>query len=467
MAQNYFGLTDKGLVRANNEDTFIAKSVMNEKFVVACVIDGVGGYEGGEVAAKLAQDTIDLQLNELPLDNLAEYLKITLLSANEIIYSERQLSESNSSMACVLTLVVVDNEKNKFYYAHVGDTRLYLLRDGSLIKVTNDHSFVGFLEDKRKITEEDAMKHPKRNEINKALGFETDISHTNYIDTGDSPFLPEDVLLICSDGLTDMVDTKKMVSILTKAVGLQNVAQELIEAANEAGGIDNITVVLVKNENTTLQQQATKPTRNINEKSAVVSQLKANEIDYTNEKNKKNALPIFIFLIILLITTFGWIIYLNYKKSNDGQMVSDHSLLRRNDAEKLLVESINNSKTKEVFILNQEGDKPIVLTDSIFVNKDSLIVKGNGVTLKRDTSYVGPALTLSSNCKYIFLDSLTLENFDIGILARGPVLYLHNVHFINCKVPVQYNFIYTDKSNNIGKIADSVFYNAETKLDHP
>ena len=104
-------------------------------------------------------------------------------------------------MACVLTLAVVDIEKNKFYYAHVGDTRLYLFRDNTLVKVSKDHSFVGFLEESGRLTEEAAMQHPKRNEINKALGLGVKFSASDdYIETGESPFLPGDLLLLCSDG---------------------------------------------------------------------------------------------------------------------------------------------------------------------------------------------------------------------------------------------------------------------------
>ena len=119
-------------------------------------------------------------------------------------------------MACVLTLVLADVEENKFYYAHVGDTRLYLLRDNSLVKVSNDHSFVGFLEDNGRLTEEAAMRHPKRNEINKALGFdEEQLLQPDYIETAESPFLPSDILLLCSDGLSDMINQKTITSILT------------------------------------------------------------------------------------------------------------------------------------------------------------------------------------------------------------------------------------------------------------
>ncbi|HYK54862.1 MAG TPA: PP2C family serine/threonine-protein phosphatase, partial [Flavisolibacter sp.] len=190
MAENFFGITDTGRQRNNNEDAFIAQSILNRQFIVACVIDGVGGYEGGEVAAAIARETILQALKKSP-DNLLHTMQQAFASANEKIYQERVASGKNSSMACVATLAVVDIKNNKLSYVHVGDTRLYLFRDHSLIKITKDQSFVGFLEDSGRLPEQEAMKHPKRNEINKALGFDQPAGFYNdYIETGESPFLP-------------------------------------------------------------------------------------------------------------------------------------------------------------------------------------------------------------------------------------------------------------------------------------
>src|SRR3954471_4677587 len=145
MAENYFGFTDTGKVRTNNEDTFIAQSVINDQFIVACVIDGVGGYQGGEVAARIAHDAILDHLRNKSNDIIG-LLKEAVGAANEAIYNEKRVSKANEQMACVLTLALVDIANNKFYFSHVGDTRLYLVRDQSLVKITHDHSFVGFLE---------------------------------------------------------------------------------------------------------------------------------------------------------------------------------------------------------------------------------------------------------------------------------------------------------------------------------
>ncbi|HET9277797.1 MAG TPA: protein phosphatase 2C domain-containing protein, partial [Flavitalea sp.] len=255
----YSGVTHPGKVRENNEDAFLVEKILEDRYILACVIDGVGGYEGGEVAARIAKDAI-LQHLQIPSEDLFLAIREAVVIANEKIYSEKIASERNVRMACVLTIAVIDLTYNQFYYAHVGDTRLYLLRDYTLVKITRDDSFVGFLEDSKRLSEEEAMKHPKRNEINKALGFDPNIGLiSDYIETGISPFLPGDILLLCSDGLTDMIDSKTITRILTSKNKIPEKAKALVEAANNAGGNDNVTVVLLHNTNKRAALEVTKP----------------------------------------------------------------------------------------------------------------------------------------------------------------------------------------------------------------
>jgi PPM family protein phosphatase len=259
MADHYFGATDTGRMRSNNEDAYIAGEVMEGRLVAACVIDGVGGYDGGEIAAALARETI-LKILSFPSEDIEKTLRAAVNFSNDKIFEEKEHNPSVQKMACVLTLALADVEGNRFYYAHIGDTRLYLFRDQSLVKVTKDHSFVGFLEDSGKLTEEAAMRHPKRNEINKALGFDPQFHlKPESLETGSSPFLPGDVLLLCSDGLTDMVNNQTMIDILSTSASLQEKTTALIEAANNAGGKDNITVVLVHNHKQKQQHEVKKP----------------------------------------------------------------------------------------------------------------------------------------------------------------------------------------------------------------
>ena len=256
----FSGVTHTGKVRDNNEDAFLIEKILEDRYIVACVIDGVGGYEGGEVAARIARDSI-LDHLQKPSEDLFIAIREAVVIANEKIYAEKIASDRNTRMACVLTLAVVDLTYNQFYYAHVGDTRLYLLRDYTLVKITRDDSFVGFLEDTKRLSEEEAMKHPKRNEINKALGFDPNINViSDYIETGISPFLPGDILLLCSDGLTDMIDSKTIMRVLTSRQKIPEKAKALVDAANNAGGKDNVTVVLLHNTNQRAVLEATRPT---------------------------------------------------------------------------------------------------------------------------------------------------------------------------------------------------------------
>lgn len=467
MAINYFGITDPGKLRSNNEDTFIAQPVLNKRFIAACVIDGVGGYEGGEVAASLAQGAILTSLRNVKGD-IITMLKQALLVANDAIYKEKQVSKVNRQMACVLTLALADLANNKFFYAHVGDTRLYLLRDNSLVKVTHDHSFVGFLEDSGRLTEEAAMRHPKRNEINKALGFDAQIKTGDYIETGESPFLPGDIILLCSDGLTDMIDNTTITTVLQTNKNLSFKAKALIDAANDAGGKDNITVVLVQNNKTPLKHIATKPAMTFKENYDTDDNGKLEgkntsdpPIEVRDKRKKKSGIaPLFSFLGLLILAALIWLLYQNYNNQEE-EIINTSTAKKRNEQEQLLIDSINSTKTKEVFVLNQQGSPTIVLTDSISVNKDSLHIIGNGVTLESDTTYRGPAFTLSPSCKYVLLDSLTLVNFDIGVLVKNQSLHLKSVQFKNCRVPVKQEFIFTDTTNVNGRFADTIVNDSE------
>lgn len=474
MAENYFGITDTGKLRSNNEDSFIAQPVLNNRIIAACVIDGVGGYEGGEVAARLAHDAILNALRTIKAD-IIMVMKEALAAANDAIYKEKQLSKENRQMACVLTLALADLADNKFYYAHVGDTRLYLLRDNSLVKVTHDHSFVGFLEDGGRLSEEEAMRHPKRNEINKALGFDAQIRAGDYIETGESPFLPGDAILLCSDGLTDMIGNSAMTSILNTNKNLSFKGKALINAANDAGGKDNITVVLVQNNKLPVKHTVTKPSMTVkenddtndnsdNKEQFIELKHDPNEkivIRNNKRKKKSSALPVLAFLCLLILAAFLWLLYQNYNnnKMHENEVMNTVVKKNRNKEEQLLADSINGTKTKEVFVLNNADTPPVVITDSILINKDSLHIIGNGVILKSDTSYKGPAFTLSPACKYILLDSLTLENFDIGVLVKNQGLHLKNIQFKNCRVPVRHEFMFSDTSAVNGRFADTIFYN--------
>lgn len=433
MAENFFGLTDRGKIRENNEDTFIAEKIAGGKLIAACVIDGVGGYDGGEVAAQIAKDCITEHLHNAS-GSITGTLAQALIASNENIYKENQRRNQQQPMACVLTLAVADVEGNQFHYAHVGDTRLYLLRGDTLVKVTHDQSFVGFLEDSGRLSEEDAMKHPKRNEINKALGFDPQIqTYSDYIETGNSPFLPGDLLLLCSDGLTDMVNAEGITGILTQSIPIATKAEELIAAANDAGGKDNVTVVLVHNNKKPLKQKAAKPVKSEVVEEAPVAIPEA----LPKRRSNKTTVAVLAALCVLLLAAFTWQLV---KNNSSKPAILDVQPLKkeRNEKELKLQGFLDTVTAKKVKLSDSIFGSTIVLTDTLLINKDSLVLDGGGITLRAADGYTGAALLVSDKSNGVYVQNMILENFDIGLLAQGRQVYFLNVQFRNCRAAIQY-----------------------------
>ena len=146
MAEYFYGITDKGKRREKNEDTFFTIEIPGTQLFAAGVIDGVGGYQGGDIAADIARSVILESLETISCDAVIESLRQAIITANIKINESKKEETANEQMACVLTCVVADKKSNICWYAHVGDTRIYLMRDHSLVKLSKDHSVVGFLE---------------------------------------------------------------------------------------------------------------------------------------------------------------------------------------------------------------------------------------------------------------------------------------------------------------------------------
>lgn len=434
MAENYFGITDMGRQRGNNEDSFIAEPVMMNRYIAACVIDGVGGYEGGEVAAAIARQSILEHLNQ-PVEKIsANWLQEAIVYANENIYKEKQRNAANGRMACVLTMALVEKGSNKFYYGHVGDTRLYLFRDLSLVKLTKDHSFVGFLEDSGRLNEDAAMAHPKRNEINKALGFESLTNASDYIETGDSPFLPGDLILLCSDGLTDMIDREKIISILSKQSNLEEKGKALIGAANEAGGKDNITVVLVQNDHQPVAHQATKPMqlKNPSNPEATVVKSTIQSKKEAVAKSKSNHLLILFLLLISVFSIGGFLwqwVHVN-KIQNETAPVTNALPIIKNTNEQQLSDTLQRMKGHNLLLQPEIFGNAISLTDTLTLQRDSMTINGLGnVLIKGDSAKYGNAIVvIAPSVKYLLLENLTIRHIIFLIpQANGKVLHVKNV----------------------------------------
>ena len=458
MAENFFGLTDTGKVRDNNEDTFIAQYILNKRYILACVIDGVGGYHGGEVAAEIAREEILKELEKDKGDLISEMIA-AFKQASSKIFTERQANKEHEQMACVATLVVADTQNNQFVYAHVGDTRLYLLRDGSLIKISKDHSFVGYLEDSGRLTEAAAMKHPKRNEINKALGFSDEINTDDtYIETGQSPFLPGDMLLLCSDGLTDMVDKKDITNIITGDETLEQKVTALVETANNNGGNDNITVVLVKNDKAPQRVDVTRPsaekkTTEINKDTVIVPDEKPRTHPAPVVPVKKSSsLTLILGVICLVLLASSVWFYQQWQKYKPAEKATT-TRAPRNEQEILLQDAFDNAKGDTLVLSDSVFKSPIIISDTLFIKDDSVFIKAKGnIVLQRDTAYHGPALVISSSAKITVLDSLQFNDFATAIYVNNTALVLKNTHFIGSTVPVLNRYRFSGKPNVTAKL---------------
>jgi protein phosphatase len=224
--------TDTGRQRSGNEDSSYARAPV---FVVA---DGMGGAQAGEVASQIAVETFE---QGLPADGSPEErLTDVVQRANRRIHELSRAEAERAGMGTTLTAAYLD--ERELVIAHVGDSRAYMFRDGELIRLTQDHSLVDELLRQGKLTEEQALEHPQRSIITRALGPEPDVE----VDTWRYAVKSGDVVMLCSDGLTSMISEREVQDTIAAAGSLQEAADRLIEGANAAGGRDNITVVLFR-----------------------------------------------------------------------------------------------------------------------------------------------------------------------------------------------------------------------------
>jgi PPM family protein phosphatase len=229
----HFERTDTGRQRRGNEDAFFARSPL---FAVA---DGMGGAQAGEVASHMAVEVLEQGLPD-GVGSIEERLRARVSEANARILELAQSDDQLAGMGTTLTAAYVGEDD--LTVAHVGDSRLYRLRDGELERLTDDHSLVEELVRQGKLTPEEADEHPQRSIITRALGAEPGVE----ADSRTWPARADDVYLICSDGLTSMVPEAHVAQVIQGAPTLAAAGRTLIDAANDAGGRDNITVVLFR-----------------------------------------------------------------------------------------------------------------------------------------------------------------------------------------------------------------------------
>jgi protein phosphatase len=238
-----FGKSDIGLRRSNNEDVFLA----DPESGLFAVGDGMGGAVSGEVASRIFAETVVEIFSNRPLqseEDALDLVKEALRSSNERILNRARDDPDHKGMGCTAELVFFYNQK--YFLGHVGDSRTYLFRQGSLKQITRDHSLVQDQIDRGIITKDEARSYSMRNVILRAVG----INEALEVDLIRGRTIPGDIFLLCSDGLTDSVEDSHIEETLSLPGQLHQKVDRLIELAKSAGGSDNITVVLCELINT-------------------------------------------------------------------------------------------------------------------------------------------------------------------------------------------------------------------------
>jgi len=232
--------SDRGRVRLENQD----RVLVDDELGVFLVVDGLGGHAAGEKAAETALEVIRGELSRLE-GGARQRVRQAIAAANNRICDLADENETWRGMACVLTLAVMDQDR--VVVGHVGDSRLYLFWNGAMHKLTSDHSPVGEREERGELTEQEAMLHPRRHEVFRNLGSRRrKPDEDDFVEIKEFQFKPDAAMLLCSDGLSDAMTAAEMTELIEKYDGDPGkVARDLADAANQAGGNDNITAVFV------------------------------------------------------------------------------------------------------------------------------------------------------------------------------------------------------------------------------
>jgi PPM family protein phosphatase len=288
----HIGLSHRGRRRRHNEDAYVVQPPL---FAVA---DGMGGAKAGEVASALAADAVQESGNDG--DSGEARVAALIEEANRRVFRRASEDREASGMGTTMTVALVEGDEVAI--GHVGDSRAYLIRDGRLEQLTDDHSLVAELVRSGKLTPEEAETHPQRSVITRALGTEADVD----VDTFSVQSAPGDLFLLCSDGLTSMVDDETILDAVERnRADLEEAAKALINAANRGGGGDNITVVFFevdggaepeeKTEDTVITADSTENEDTIDESDAQPA------IAVVEPTRRGRVLPILGALAVLLI----------------------------------------------------------------------------------------------------------------------------------------------------------------------
>ncbi len=236
--------TDIGMSRIMNQDSYYCSTGVKSPYLYI-VADGMGGHNGGEIASKTSVDTISTFISsnrEKPqyVKNRLLMIKEAMNKANNVVYNRARDNRELRGMGTTLTMAVV--EERKLYIGHIGDSRMYLIRGGELKKLTEDHSLVAELIKNGSISPEEGDKHPQKNVITRALGTELPVEmDLDIINLEDG-----DTMLLCTDGLTNMLTMEEIMELLSIGEDPQFLSETLVKEANNKGGKDNVTAIVVK-----------------------------------------------------------------------------------------------------------------------------------------------------------------------------------------------------------------------------
>ena len=236
-----YALTDTGRVRNMNQDYIYSSpervGTLPNLFLVA---DGMGGHRAGDYASRYTVENLVVYLHGQTQGSPVMQLKTGIREVNERLYEESRRREELKGMGC--TLVAAVAEADTLYVANVGDSRLYVLHDGQLRQITLDHSLVEEMVRTGSMSQEMAYHHPKKHMITRAVGAEDKVD----IDFFDVSLFGDEIILLCSDGLSNMVEDDRIRELLLTEESAQQRAESLVQAANQKGGRDNITVIVVE-----------------------------------------------------------------------------------------------------------------------------------------------------------------------------------------------------------------------------
>ena len=453
------GLSDKGRQRTDNQDAFVCEGLWTDHIALLAVIDGVGGYAGGEKAAAIARTSIRNYMKSPKGDTLT-MLREAVVFANNQIALQRQQNDAFAEMCCVITAVVADVKKAKCYYVHVGDTRLYRYSREGLLKITKDHSLVGVREDAGELSEVEAMRHPQRNIILREIGStQHRLDDEDFLDYGETAFLPGDMLLLCSDGLSDMVDAGEITASLLAPGNPEKRIRSLIAKANEMGGKDNITVVIAKNNAVSLNGHRKKPVvphaSNVNKPTPATTATAKEKSSSTTIATKKKSNGSLWVLFLLLAGAAGFFFTRPVTSVDHASAANaQNSLLTKDSTTGIrpadssaatIVEGTVASVQTEPAVVPVRLAHSLSLTTMLHDHPDAARILFELQQPARHSDSTALVITKADSA-LLTNDTLTLRNktfkdFKVGIRLQRPVfLKLENVVFQNVKYPFYYDF---------------------------